>query len=74
MIPTTAVPRNVDRKTGLSTATLMACIARFPSAGGKRESAVITKEEKAKKSPPIRPVPRMATEMRRGRCCWSILL
>ena len=36
------------KNTGFRTATLMDCMAAMPLAGGRRPSAVITKDEKAK--------------------------
>ena len=52
-----AVPRKTVKNTGFSTATLIDCIAAMPPAGGRRPSAVITKVEKTKNRPPIRPEP-----------------
>src|SRR5262245_29468459 len=42
---------------GLMTVTLMDCMAAMPCAAGRRARAFITKEEKAKKTPPINPQP-----------------
>ena len=45
--------------------TLIACMARNPSAGGSRPSACITKLEKAKKTPAIRPLPKAAKTIKK---------
>ena len=61
-----AVPKNVPRNNGLSTTTLMACMAEMPALGGWRSSAHITVAEKAKKNPAIRPEPSAAINVRIG--------
>ena len=45
------------RNKGLMTTTLIDCIAAIPCAAGSRPRAPMTKVEKAKKMPPIRPEP-----------------
>jgi hypothetical protein len=61
-----AVPKKTPRKIGLSTTTLIACMAEMPAAGGWRSSAHITVAEKARKNPAISPEPSAARNVRIG--------
>src|SRR5262249_32710572 len=63
----TAVPTKTPRNDRLSTTTLIDCIAAIPCAAGRRCSAPITKEEKAKKTPAMTPGPRAARRVRTKR-------
>jgi len=53
-----AVAKNTPRNGGLLIAAVIACMAEMPDCAGSRDNAVITKAEKAKKVPAIRPEPR----------------
>jgi len=52
-----AVPKKASMNPGLTTVTLMDCMAAIPCAGERRASAFITNAEKAKNTPPITPQP-----------------
>src|ERR1700736_2628691 len=51
----TAGPKKAPMNHGLMTETLMDCMAAMPVGGEMRASALMTKEEKAKKIPAARP-------------------
>lgn len=53
----TVVPRNTAMNGGRSAATLTACIAAVPRAGGSAASPRITNVENAQNTPATRPVP-----------------
>src|SRR5262245_57090034 len=58
---------------GLMTTTLMDCMAAMPCAAGRRARAFITKDEKAKKTPPISPQPSVERSVK-ARSNLSIIL
>src|SRR5918994_4888490 len=62
-----AVPKSAVIKTGVTAATFMACMAAMPCWAGRRARALITKAEKAKKTPAITPHPRAATNVSANR-------
>jgi len=59
-----AVPMNTLKKSGLSTTTLIRCMAAIPWARGSCESACMMKVENAKKMPPTVPAPMQRTSPR----------
>jgi hypothetical protein len=54
----------IARNSGLSTVTLMACIAAAPASAGCRASALMMKFEKAKNAPAISAAPSATTSVR----------
>ena len=58
-----AVPKKTARNSGLSTVTLIVCMAAIPLDAGIRKSAFMTKFEKAKKMPPTSAHPSAAANV-----------
>jgi len=53
----------IVRKSGLRAVTLIDCIVAMPLVGERLQSALITKLEKAKKSPAMSPQPSVAKKL-----------